>query len=177
MVLRSSNLVPKSVNRFDKVKQLTPGSLRFTKGGLVAAAKWAKIIQFRQRTVFIPVPEIRGSILCPVAAVRAVLAISSSSKDGPLIGLSDTKPFTYSMLQDNIKRVVDDIGLDKQDFSSHSLRQGSVTWAQRCGVPPHVIKVFGDWSPDTFLKYLQFPLETRTTVGLQLVCDLKDITL
>ena len=62
MMLRSSNLVPKSASSFSQLKQLSQDSIKFMQLGLVAVVKWSKTIQFRQKTLFIPIPAIPGSI-------------------------------------------------------------------------------------------------------------------
>ena len=99
MMLRASNLVPKAVKKFSAKKQLTRNSLAFNKKGFVAKIKWSKTIQFRERILEIPVFAIPRSILCPVRAIKRVMAFSTAGKYGPLLGISDKNPLTYGMLQ------------------------------------------------------------------------------
>ena len=71
------------------------------------------------------------------------------------------------MFQDKLKWCIKEIGL-KPKHSSHSLRRGSVAWARRSGVPHHFIKLFGDWSSDAFVRYLEYPIEMRAAVSMKM---------
>ena len=172
-MFRASNLVPRSTKKWSGIRQLSRSSVEFNKSGMILKIKWSKTIQFRQRILEIPVFAIPGSILCPVRAVRRVLKISKASSRGPLLAISNSKMFTYGMLQRKLKEVINRIGLDKTKYSSHSMRRGAVLWAQKNSVPEPMIKLFGDWSSDCYKRYLQFPEETRVAVGRKMVQKLK----
>ena len=170
MMLRASNLVPKTAKKFSARKQLTRKMIDFTDFGLDARITWSKTIQFNERELAIPVYAIKNSILCPIKAVKKVLKVSKSSKNGPLFGLNDKNPFTYSMLQRKLKTVSKLLGLKaKHTLTSHSMRRGSVEWAQRNNIQDSLIQIFGDWKSDSFKRYLQFPLETQLQVGKQMI--------
>ena len=47
------------------------------------------------------------------------------------------------------------LGLQSEDFLTHSLRRGGATWLLNSGAPLHLIKVLGDWKSDSVLKYLK----------------------
>ena len=121
--------------------------------------RWSKTIQFRQCVLEIPIYAIPNSILCPVKAVKRLLQVNKSKPHGPLLALSDDLVFTYGMLQKKLKQVIADLGLNKNKYSTHSLRRGAVVWAECNGVEHSMIKVYGDWSSDAFHRYLQFPEE------------------
>ena len=175
MMLRSSNLVPKSKNTFNKKKQLTRESVEFNSKGLVAHITWSKTIQFNQQTMDIPVFAIKNSILCPKRAIQRVLKISKASKKGPLLALSDKQPYTYAMLQAKLKSVSKRLGMANKPLTSHSMRRGSVEWGQRCGISDSLLKIYGGWASDSFKRYLQFPTELRVAVGLKMVKKLQTI--
>ena len=73
MMLRASNLVPKSKKSFSQKRQLKRSSIVFTKNGMIARILWSKTIQFRQKVLDIPIKAIPGSILCPVKAVKKII--------------------------------------------------------------------------------------------------------
>ena len=41
----------------------------------------------------------------------------------------------------------------------------SMTFLFLCGVPGPVIKLLGNWKSDCYMKYIEFPLETRTAAS------------
>ena len=132
---------------------------------MVVKIKWSKTLQLRERTLEIPVFSIPNSILCPVKAVKRLMKISKAKKGGPLLTISDSKIFTYSMLQRKLKLCVKQLGLKQSRYSSHSMRRGAVIWAELNAVPESLIKIYGDWSSNAYHRYLQFPEEVRVSVG------------
>ena len=50
--------------------------------------------------------------------------------------------------------LVQQCGLDKSMYSSHSFRRGSACWALQCGVPGEVVKQMGDWKSSCYNDYL-----------------------
>ena len=61
-----SHLLPVSGKLFDPNKQFSRSSFLFYSSGALIKVKWSKTIQFRDRVVSIPSPNIPGSALCPV---------------------------------------------------------------------------------------------------------------
>ena len=71
---------------------------------------------------------------------------------------------------------MNELGLQKSKFSSHSVRRGAVVWAERNGVEHELIKVYGDWSSDAYKQYLQFPEEKRVAVAHHMAQRLANYT-
>ena len=96
-----------------------------------------------------------GSRICPVAALRHVLA-SSPNQDGadPLFQLANGRPVTYKILQNFIKVACARVGI-RAGVSSHSLRIGGATSLALAGCPAHTIMAMGRW------KSLAYQLYTR----------------
>ena len=159
---QASNLVPTSVSKWSKVRQLSKSSIVFTDKGMI---RWSKTTQFRQRILEIPVFAIPNSILCPVKAVRRLLKISKTGPHGLLLALSKNQILTYNMMQRKLKKAIGNLGLNKTKFSTHSLHRGGVVWGERNGISNSMIKVYGNWSSDAFRRYLQFPEEKRLEVA------------
>ena len=121
--------------------------------------------------------RIPGSILCPIKAINRVLQMFKASQNGPLFAISNQHVFTYNMLQKKLKNCVTALGLKKHKDTSHSLRRGSVVWAEQSGVPHELIKVYGDWRSDAFCRYLQFPEKVRVAVSHKMVKNLQKYNL
>ena len=47
------------------------------------------------------------------------------------------------------------VGLNPDDWSGHSFRRGGASLLYRLGIDPLTIQACGDWSTDTFLRYLE----------------------
>ena len=54
-----------------------------------------------------------------------------------------------------LKALLNAIGLDPEKWSGHSFRRGGASLLFRLGVDPLTIQACGDWSSDTFLRYLE----------------------
>ena len=69
---RKSNLLPPSTTEFDTKRHLRKCDVRWFLWGIILVVRWSKTIQYRDRTLLVPVPTIAHSSLCPwSAATRA----------------------------------------------------------------------------------------------------------
>ena len=75
------------------------------------------------------------------------------------------QPITYAQFQKFIKAAVASVGLDPNDFSSHSFRRGRANWAFSANVPSELIKVQGDWASQAYLRYLDCSVDQRVVVS------------
>ena len=64
------------------------------------------------------------------------------------------KCITYPALQKKLKSLIVEIGLDPNEYSTHSFRRGGTTTAFKAKVPIVLIKAHGDWKTDRFQKYV-----------------------
>ena len=135
--------------------------------GFLIRVKWSKTIQFRQRTVFIPLVRITGSPLCPVTAIAH--AWSFCPFDLPTAAAfawrSDDQPssriFTYRRFMRLLRTLLTSLGYNASAFGSHSFRRGGATLALQAGVPIGTIQMMGDWKSDAVLLYLTLPTQSR----------------
>ena len=65
--IRKSNLIP-SHAKFDPNKHLRKTDLLMFNWGIINFVRWSKVIQFKQRTLRVPISKIRNSLLCPFQA-------------------------------------------------------------------------------------------------------------
>jgi integrase len=110
--------------------------------------------------------EARGRVLgifkasrsthCPVASVKAWLALRGS-EDGPLFpGSGKSGRLTGQAINDVVKRACQRVGLDSRLYGAHSLRAGFVTAAIQKGVPESIImQRTGHRSIATVAKYVR----------------------
>ena len=116
--------------------------------------KWSKTIQCKERSFEVLLPKI-DHVLCPVQAVTHAFALVPLPRSSPaFVQDLDGTPLTGAVFNKLFKRVVKKCGMDPKQFSSHSFRRGSATWALQCGVPGEVVKLMGDWKSNVYLTYL-----------------------
>ena len=85
------------------------------------------------RGAVVGVPRLRGSQLCPVAALEAYLVAPPRRQVGPVLVGARTARLTPMEVHRTVKRVVAAAGIDPAPYSGHSLRAGYVTDARRAG--------------------------------------------
>ena len=74
---RKSNLLPPSTTEFDTKRHLRKCDVRWFLWGIILVVRWSKTIQYRDRTLLVPVPTIAHSSLCPWSAVTRAFKLAS----------------------------------------------------------------------------------------------------
>ena len=69
------------------------------------------------------------------------------------------KCVTYKSFTAYLKSGLMKIGLNPELWSGHSFRRGGATLLYRLGIDPLTIQACGDWSSDTFLRYLEVNID------------------
>ena len=155
---RKSNLLPPSNKTFDPTKHLCRRDITIFRGGIQVQVRWSKTIQFAERLLYVPLPDLGNHPLCPV---RAVLHAFAFTRGAPLRGSAFVLPtktgwtsFPPSRFIKILRAHIKALGLKGGDYSGHSFRRGAASWALQNGLPGEIIKILGDWKSDTYLNYL-----------------------
>ncbi len=127
----------------------------------------SKTIQYKQRSVVLPLPEIPNHPLCPVSAVKHMYKLSGPQRGSDPVFSFPTpvgnKPLLYNQFMKDLKGLVKKLGLCS-GFSGHSFRRGGASYMLQMGIPGELIKVMGDWRSDAYQRYLDVSVETRTSL-------------
>ena len=131
--------------------------------------RWSKTIQYRNRTLLVPVPRIEHSKLCPHKAIVNAFKLlgahdSAKLRDGPAFVYTSgdqVKPLTYTTFTTKLSKLLEQCGFDGTQYSGHSFRRGGATFALHCGVPGHYIKLQGDWLSNAYERYLDTSLQYK----------------
>ena len=75
---RKSHLLPLSSAKYDPQKQFSRSDFKFLSWGALVKIKWNKTIQFRERTIHIPLSYIPKSPLYPAATIFHAMSFTSS---------------------------------------------------------------------------------------------------
>ena len=112
--------------------------------------------------------------LCSQLPQRSVRRLTHTSlfcegrplaEDGPLFCTSDGAAVTVDMVRDEVKALMQSIGLDPGLYGAHSLRIGGATAALAAGVPPALIRLMGRWSSDVYEVYCRLSSQAALRVG------------
>ena len=82
--LRLSNVLPHSLAKFDYTRQLARADVIFWAPGAVSLIKWSKTMQNRRDFATISLPDLAGSHLCPVMALKLMFQRSPGSDNYPV---------------------------------------------------------------------------------------------
>ena len=166
-LFRKSHLLPLSHTKFDSNKQFSRSSFKFYYWGILLTVKWSKTIQFRERSVQIPLPRIPGSIFCPVSSLQHALSFTSGapahSHAFSYLDLPhcNRRCMTYRSFVSKLRSCLRSLGVSLDDYAGHSFRRGGASFAFQAGVPIEMIGMLGDWKSNSVLLYLTVPLRIR----------------
>ena len=79
-----------------------------------------------------------------------------------LFAKTNGNPITYPVYMKFLKAKINEIGLDGNNFSTHSFCRGAVSWAIKNGIPDSMVQVMGDWKSNCYKMYINCPLDVRT---------------
>ena len=101
LLFRKSNLLPNTVYAFDPEKQLKHSNcvIEQKKKRIVVGIRWAKNHQFSRELLTFPLPELNGSILCPLRALRNLRKLVPNEEDSHLFALPTGGSLTYRRFQ------------------------------------------------------------------------------
>ena len=155
---RKSNLFPKNANSFNPKKHLCRSDFSVHPWGIMISIKWSKTIQCGERILQTPIPLLKNHPLCPVNAVVNAFSLTRyASSDGPAFVIYQKGkflPYSPTKFVTQLRGLLNLIGLPAKDYSGHSFRRGSASWAIQNGIPGEIIKILGDWKSDAYLAYL-----------------------
>ena len=166
--LRLSNVLPHSVASFDHTRQLARGDVIFGDSGAVLLLKWSKTMQNRKDFATVSLPNLAGSNLCPIMALRIMFATFQGTDNSPVFVIPRSKglvPLTDSVARKHLKDISKALCLSKV-LTFHDFRRGGAAWAFSHGVPLEHIMKHGTWKSDAIWTYLSSSVTTTSPVAL-----------
>jgi hypothetical protein len=132
-----------------------------------------KTIQFGERVLDLPVPNIAGSPINPRQALVYFMQMTADRPaDEQLFGYRNSKgewtPLAYAPYLARLKTLLKKVGVDPARYAGHSFRRGGATFAHESGISPLVIKALGDWLSDTFMRYCEIQRDMRVKAAASL---------
>ena len=118
---------------------------------------------FRQGiTLFLGLTE---HAVCLVKVILLYLALRGK-KDGPLFITAKGTPLIRQYFSKALSTILKHIGLDDQQYNTHSFCIGAATSAKATGVSDTHIKMLGHWKSCTYQQYIRTPREQLATLSI-----------
>jgi hypothetical protein len=173
---RLGNLLPSSQNQFDPKVHLTRQDIFVASDGILIYLKWTKTIQDGSRFLLLPLVAIPEHILCPLQAVKRMLALSPAPGGAPAFSYrfkSTLLSINHSQLVQLFRVLLNSLGLNSSLYSGHSFRRSGASFAFQAGVRSELIQAHGDWRSMAYMQYLSFTSEQKQMVSLQMAQAIK----
>ena len=162
LLYRKSSIAPESLASFNGVTGLSREKAIISNGVVLVFQNFSKTNQFMSTTRTTPL--VPGSILAldPVFHYQKLLSEHNVPSSCPAFSFyirGVLKCVTRKSFTDYLKALLFKIGLDPNLWSGHSFRRGGASLLYRLGIDPLTIQACGDWSSDTFLRYLEVNID------------------
>ena len=123
--------------------------------------KHTKTIQYLENELWLKLPKIHNSDICPTKALIQHLKVNHREPEDNLFGVGK-QALPYSKMLKFLKDCLQKAGYDPTPYAGHSLRRGGATWAfVTVGLSAEMIKIMGDWNSQAYLLYCTISTRMR----------------
>lgn len=160
---RLSNLVPSSQTTFDVTRHLARGDVVSASPGMHILLKWSKTLQKSNNVKTVPLALIPNSRLCPVTALKAMMAAYPAGHNQPMFCIPKGKSITtvtQSQVRTVLAVIVKKLHLSPTQFGFHTFRRSGASLAFQNHVPLQDIQSHGTWLSQAVWSYIQPALST-----------------
>ena len=167
--LRLSNLVPHSVQQYSVLYHLARGDIIFAKPGIHILIKWSKTLQSRDTVKILKIPMLGANPICPVTAIKNLLAITPGSKNDPLFQYKRPKgwaPLTDTQVRRHFHSVLQKLNLHNSNITFHAFRRSGATYAFNSNVALQDIQSHGTWTSECIWRYITLDHQASDQVSL-----------
>ena len=158
LLYRKSSIAPQSLNKFDPQTGLSREKAVLSNGVVLVYENHSKTNQFMASTRVTPLVSCDILALNPVYHYYLLVTNNVVHDSKPAFSFYEAgqiKCVTHGSFTNYLKQLLVKIGLDPLRWSGHSFRRGGASLLYRLGIDPITIQACGDWSSDTFLRYLE----------------------
>ena len=167
--------------RYSELAKIKECDLQFFEDHLEIFIESSKTDQYRDGAIVVIART--GTNYCPVAMLERYMCLANisvanlsdnylfrrliSTKNGQK--LRDSANLSYTRARELVLEMLESIGLDRKQFSLHSLRSGGASAAANAGVPDRHFKRHGRWRSESAKDgYVQDRIEERLSVSKKL---------
>ena len=166
--LRMSNFAPHSLSKFHPDKHFLRRDLTFAPPGVHLLVKWTKTLQDHKSNHVIQLPELENIFLCPVRALKALLASRPLSPSAHLFA-NCYPPFNQvidSHMRHALKQVLILRNIPPIGHGFHTFRRSGATYAFDHNVALQNIMAHGLWRSSSIWTYLQNASQAASIIPL-----------
>ena len=129
MFLRKSNLVPDTMDTFDREQQFCRSDLNLlgTDRAMMCEIRWSKTIQYKQKVLQLPVLPAKNKAICPVFWTHYMVNLIQVAPHHPVLSLKvagNVLALSANQLIYRFRKWLLLIGCDPSIYSLHLLRRG-----------------------------------------------------
>ena len=162
LLYRKSSIAPESLGSFNPITGLSREKAVLSNGVVLVFQNHSKTNQFMAATRTTPI--VPGNILAldPVFHYSKLVSENIVPTTCPAFSYlvnGAIKCVTHKSFSNHLKSLLFKIGLNPNNWSGHSFRRGGASLLYRLGIDPLTIQACGDWSSDTFLRYLEVNID------------------
>ena len=162
LLYRKSSIAPESLTSFNPVSGLSREKAVLNENVVLVFQNFSKTNQFMATSRTTPLVSGNIQALDPVFHYRKLITENVVSPMYPAFSYilgSRLKCVTHKSFTEKLKTLLVKIGLDPNLWTGHSFRRGGASFLYRLGIDPLTIQACGDWSTDTFLRYLEVNID------------------
>ena len=144
------------------------GDVIFGETGAILLVKWSKTMQNRKDVATVSLPDLAGSNLCPILALKVMFHRFHGTKNSPVFLIPRSKglvPLTDLVARKHLKDISRSLCLDKV-LTFHDFCRAGAAWAFSHCVPLEHIMKHGTWKSDAIWTYLSSAVTTSSPVAL-----------
>ena len=166
---RISNLVPHTIASYDTLKQLARADIFFAHPGTHISLKWSKTMQMNNSVRVIKIPHLGVSPLCPISALKKLLANTPNQPNNPLFQIKYYQkwvPLTDTRLRKTFSSILNKLHLGQSNITFHSVRRSGATLAFNSSVSIQDIQSHGTWTSECVWSYITQDHQASEKVAL-----------
>ena len=158
LLYRKSSIAPESLAKFDPKVGLSREKILVSDGVVLVYQNHSKTNQFMSSTRITPLTPTSIRALDPVYHYVKLTSENPTAAYYPAFSYlieDDIFCVTRNSFCIYLKTLLVKIGVNPDCWTGHSFRRGGATFLYRLGIDPLTIQACGDWSSDSFLRYLE----------------------
>ena len=171
MILRVSNLGPRTRKDFEQKRHLLHSNLQVLEGFWSIGIRWSKTVQTMNKVNWAPLVPSELREICPRNCVLKMIKYIPVRENEPLFLVREGKqqfPLTSRQVGRLLKKRSKAAGLEGQ-WTGHCLRRGGLNWAHKAKLTGEALKILGDWGSQAYMRYIDLDFESRLESSAQMV--------